>query len=205
MNGEVSGGDGDTNTGGDGAEEDGWSATSGSILTSRWDNGQDGFIRVNLTQVDPTLGACVYGFIDWEGDGYANGVTSTGVQHVTEDGVATITFPATTERDNFFDGTGSDRGAYIRIRVIEGTGNPMDCAAADSDGNLVLLPGNASGYACSGEVEDYFLNFTPTAVTMQEFSASQASTSRAIFMIALSALMAATVVALIGYRRSSEF
>ena len=205
LNGQVSGGDGDTNTGGDGSEEDGWGGTGADILTSRWDNGQDGFIRVNVSQVDPTLGACIYGFIDWEGDGYANGVTSTGVTHVTENGLATITFPATVERDDFFDGTGGDRGVYVRVRVIDGTGNPLDCAAQDDDGNLVLLPGNASGYACSGEVEDYFINYTPTSITMQEFNVTQASTNRAVFIIVLSALLAATAVALVGYRRSREF
>ena len=91
------------------------------------------------------------------------------------------------------------------MRVIDGTGNPLDCAAQDDDGNLVLLPGNASGYACSGEVEDYFINYTPTSITMQEFNVTQASTNRAVFIIVLSALLAATAVALVGYRRSREF
>ncbi len=207
LDGQVSGGDSDTNTGGDGSnEEDGWGISESTILTSRWDNGQDGFLRVNVSQVDPDLGACVYGFIDWEGNGFAQGVTSTGVQHVTADGEATIVFPATIERDSFFDGAGDNRGAYVRLRVIDGTGNPTDCAAvtASPDNDFVLLPGNASGYACSGEVEDYFLNFTPTAVTLQDFVAVQASTNQAILLIVLFTLLAATGVALVGYRRSRE-
>ncbi len=207
LDGQVSSGNSDTNTGGDGDDEDGWAISESTILTSRWDNGQDGFIRVNVSNVDPTLGACVYGFIDWEGDGFTTGVMSTGVQHVTADGEATIVFPATAERDAFFDGSGGNRGAYLRFRVIDGTGNPTDCAAvtASPDNDFVLLPGNASGYACSGEVEDYFLNFTPTAVTMQDFEAIQASTNQTILLIILVVLMAATAVAVVGYRRSREF
>ncbi|MEM7298818.1 MAG: SdrD B-like domain-containing protein, partial [Bacteroidota bacterium] len=125
INGEVAtNGRGETNTGGDGSnEEDGWNYRDpADILVSRWDNGQDGFIRVNVTQVDPTNGACVYGFIDWEGNGYGTGVDSVGVQYVTVDGEATITFPASAERDDFFDGQGNLRGVYIRFRVVEGTG-----------------------------------------------------------------------------------
>lgn len=192
-----------SNIGGDGSsEEDGWTYTDAStILTSRWDSGQDGFIRVNVSQVDPVLGACVYGFIDWEGNGFENGVDSVGVQYVSLDGTATITFPATTERDSFFDGVGDLRGVHIRFRVVEGDGVAANCETKDSDNNFTFLPGNANGYACSGEVEDYFINFTPLTVTMKEFEASQDNTNTQIFIIVLSSLLMATAVCLVGYRR----
>ena len=205
INGEVASDGPTTNTGGDGSsEEDGWAYTNeASLLISRWDNGQDGFIRVNVSQVDPVLGACVYGFIDWEGDGFEDGFNSTGVQFVTTDGEATIQFPATAERDAFFDGVGNNtRGVYVRFRVIEGTGVETDCSAKNTGSEqFVLLPGNATGYACSGEVEDYYINFTPLAVTMQDFNATQENTNTIIFSIVLTALLMATALSLIGYRR----
>ncbi|MEM8857351.1 MAG: SdrD B-like domain-containing protein [Chloroflexota bacterium] len=204
IDGEVAANGTATNEAGDGSnEEDGWDyMNEASILISRWDNGQDGFIRVNVTEVDSQLGACVYGFIDWEGDGFETGVTSTGVQFVQTDGEATITFPSTVERDDFFDGIGSLRGVYIRFRVIEGTGVGAECESklVGTD-DFALLPGNANGYACSGEVEDYFINFTPLAVTLQEFNATQNNTNTIIFGIALAALLMATALSLVGYRR----
>ena len=108
--------------------------------------------------------------------------------------------------DAFFDGSGGNRGVYIRFRVIDGTGNPDDCAARTTapENNYVLLPGGASGYACSGEVEDYFLNFTPTAVEMQNFEAVQSNTGQLVFIITLISLLAATAIAFIGYRRTRE-
>ncbi|MFK7805813.1 MAG: SdrD B-like domain-containing protein [Anaerolineae bacterium] len=209
INGEVAADGSTTNSAGDGSsEEDGWAYKDpSSLLISRWDNGQEGFIRVNVTQVDPVNGACVYGFIDWEGNGFKNGFVSVGVQHVTVDGDATLTFPASAERDAFFDGNGSSlRGAYVRFRVIEGTGVASDCSArtGTGDNNFVLLPGDSTGYACSGEVEDYYINFTPLAVTMQEFRASQNSADMTILLIVLSALSAATLIAIAGYRRQRQ-
>ena len=209
INGELATDGSTTNTAGDGSfEEDGWAyQDKGSILISQWRN-QNGFIRVNVTQVDQTNGACLYGFIDWGADGFKTGFEEVAVQYVTAAGEATLEFPASIGRDNFFDGTGTDRGAYIRFRVIEGTGNRDDCFIRDPDprspnaiDGFTLLKGDSTGYACSGEVEDYYITFTPTAVTMQEFNARQATANTATLLIAVTALLAATAVAFIGYRR----
>ncbi|MEM9774991.1 MAG: SdrD B-like domain-containing protein [Chloroflexota bacterium] len=205
INAEVAADGPTSNTGGDGsAEEDGWAYNNeASLLISRWDNGQDGFIRVNVTQVDPVLGACVYGFIDWEGNGFESGFDSVGVQYVSTDGEATINFPATLERDEFFNGIGSvPRGVHVRFRVVEGDGVAANCEAKDqATDSFAFLPGNANGYACSGEVEDYYVNFTPLAVTMQDFEATQDNTNSIIFIIVLSSLLMATAFSLLGYRR----
>ena len=130
-------------------------------VDSDWSNG--GAIEVAVSNVG-SAGACVYGWVDWDNDGFGAGSDSTSQMHVTSDGVFTMNFT------NNIPAKGSFPAAvYLRLRVVSGA-----CGA--------LAP---TGGANDGEVEDFRLEFRPTAITLHSSDTVSAVTPAAWLGLAL--------------------
>jgi len=99
--------------------------------------------------------ACVYGWVDWAGDGFGGGDDSTAQGFVTSSGNLELTFA-----DNLPDPGSYPSAAFLRLRVLSGTDA---CPAL-----------GASGLAADGEVEDHLLSFGPNAVSLAGFAAAPA-------------------------------
>ena len=136
--------DGDDNAGSN--DEDGLSGFVG--VDTDWSDG--GAIEVDVSNVGND-GACVYAWVDWEDDGFGVGDDSTSQVEVSSAGTVTVNFNNDLpSKGNFPD------SAYLRLRVVSGA-----CSSLA-----------ATGGASDGEVEDFLLNFTPTAITLQAFDAA---------------------------------
>ncbi len=106
-------------------------------------------IDVKVSNV--TSNACVYAWVDWDNDGFGVGSDSSNQVEVTADGTTTIDFTNNLPTSGNFPAT-----TYLRLRVVPGA-----CSS--------LAP---TGGANGGEVEDYKLEFRPTAVTLSDFEAN---------------------------------
>ena len=127
-------------------DEDGLTGFVG--VDANWTNG--GSIEVDVSNVGSN-GACVYAWIDWDKDGYGVGSDSTSQVAASSSGTITMDFTNNLPASGSFPAT-----TYLRLRVVDGA-----CGT--------LAP---TGGANGGEVEDFVLEFRPTAVTLSDFSAN---------------------------------
>lgn len=168
--------DGDDKT--DYADEDGLVSVSPAPWTS------SGTVTVAVN-TGGAARACVYGWIDWAGDGFgANDSTAQG--SVTSNGNLALAFTNNLPASGAFPGS-----AVLRLRTQSGDPCPS------------LGP---TGLAPNGEVEDHKLTFTPNAVTLSGFAAETTADDRGAWLpivgviVALAGLFAA--VSLIARRPS---
>ena len=136
--------DGDDNA--DSNDEDGLSGFVG--VDDDWSDG--GAIEVDVSNVGNN-GACVYAWVDWEDNGFGVGNDSTSQVDVSSAGTVTVNFNNNLPSQGDFPDS-----VYLRLRVVSGA-----CSSLA-----------ATGGASDGEVEDFLLNFTPTAITLQAFAAA---------------------------------
>lgn len=143
-------------------DEDGVSVANGSGGGGQWQDGANGG-SINVTG---TNGACLNGWIDWNGDGDFGDTNEQVASDFALDGSiqnVQFTIPAGTYSNNSSD---PNVVLYSRFRVTEncGTSDYID----PSSGTAVAPTPN--GPATNGEVEDYRWEFTPTAVSMSNMS-----------------------------------
>ncbi|MCA9978536.1 MAG: hypothetical protein KC413_22400, partial [Anaerolineales bacterium] len=92
-------------------------------------------------------------------------------------------------------------GYYLRARLTQDPNNDGNCADAGSEysGGIV----SHSGGATSGEVEDYYVDFEPTAVSLQTIGTE--STAHNVFAIAgFALLLLGTAFAILRRQRFSD-
>ncbi|MEM7801476.1 MAG: GEVED domain-containing protein, partial [Chloroflexota bacterium] len=169
------------NNGGDGDDENGYLGvvSSGAGFES-WGNGNGGSLRVQVDNVDATLGACVYGWLDWDQDGFALGTNNgSAVSYTQADGEVRLTFPD----PGIFDGVAPNKEVYLRVRVVPGNGVEASCQNSIYDGTTPGLNPGPIGAAVGGEVEDYYLQFTPTSVTLRQINVVDPRTNLLIFAV----------------------
>lgn len=164
----------------DTSDEDGISRS----LSSPWTPGtaptNGGSIDVD---VHGCPGTCAFsGWIDWDGDGNFStaGDEIFNDQTVSNGDDQTFTFdiPATVDFTN-------DPPFYARFRICN-AGNTCDTVnAADVQ---------------DGEIEDYLWDFTPTAVSLQDFNAASGSNVTIIFLV-IGAAFLLTAVVIVRRRR----
>lgn len=116
-----------------------------------WSGPEGGKVTV-LVNKGAAPRACVYGWVDWAGDGFGVGDDSTAQGFVTSSGNLELTFA-----DNLPDPGSYPSAAFLRLRVLSGTDA---CPAL-----------GAGGLAADGEVEDHLLSFGPNAVSLAGFAA----------------------------------
>ncbi|MEM7115113.1 MAG: GEVED domain-containing protein [Chloroflexota bacterium] len=155
QSGVITGGNASCSTSDD---EDGIDNPS-SDIDHTWGIDNEGTVIVSVNGV-PGDGACVYGYIDWDADGFGtddgnanNGNLSTATTFTNTNGDVTLTFNSGLPTSGSYP---SDP-VYLRIRVVP---DPL------------CNPLAANGPATGGEIEDYRIFFTPTALNLQSITAS---------------------------------
>jgi hypothetical protein len=140
--------DGQPSTHTDGDDINGSSDEDGLTgMDAQWSDGA-GYMEVTVSGVSSN--ACLYGWMDWAGDGFGVGTDSVSTVDATN-GVNTLLFTSNVPPSGSFPGS-----VYLRLRLV-----PETCT-----GNSLTPTGGAAG----GEVEDHTLNFTPTALQIQDFA-----------------------------------
>ncbi|MCP4356770.1 MAG: ExeM/NucH family extracellular endonuclease [Chloroflexi bacterium] len=133
--------------GSDNSSDDGMSVGSGSGLAGQWQNGAAGG-SLNVT-ISGSGNGCLYAWIDWNDDGV---FTATGEEYIIQAqtaGTGNYTFDVPAGTFQTPPGTPAPDQYYaLRVRLY----------AACSSG--------PTGPGAGGEVEDYVIGFTPTAVTL---------------------------------------
>ena len=179
------------NNAGDGTDEDGFLGVvgNGDGTFESWGNGNGGSIRVQTSSVDPTLGACLYGWMDWDNNGFGVGSNDpVSIAFVQSDGESVMSF----SDPGVFDGQAPNKEVYLRLRVVPGDGDAASCTPSLYDPTAPGLNPGAVGAALGGEVEDYYLQFTPTAVTIRRIdTVDPKSTAMLIGFLGLLILSAA--------------
>ncbi len=146
--------------GADDASDDGVQRGPGSGPGGQWQPGPDGG-SLNIT-VTGSGNGCLYAWIDWNGDGaFAGSATPENLEYIirgatTGSGNYSFEVPA-----GAFDPPPGPptptRSYHLRVRLYAACGS------------------GPTGVAVEGEVEDYRLVFTPTAVTLQSFHTQTAA------------------------------
>lgn len=162
-------------------------------LVRDWDNGPNG----GAIELDITGDSCLNMWIDWTDDSNnpnsPDGNFADTADHAIEnlavsDGTGQV-FQFNVPANTFLaDGSsgGTNRTFHTRIRLTaEDSGG--GCSGAAAYGGTA----SPSAAASSGEVEDYLINFSPTAVTLQDFNISQTNQA-GILVISLLSLLAIT-------------
>lgn len=125
-----------------------------SYPDGQWGDGS-GSIQVNVTG-----SGCVYGWIDWDSNGFETG---DNIGSATVSG-GTATLNVTVPGGTF--PSGGNQTFNIRLRVVSG-----------SCGSL-----SPTGGATSGEVEDHAVTFSPTPIEFKQLSAAAAPISPLIWL-----------------------
>jgi hypothetical protein len=130
---------------------------------------EDGVVRTpsflwtptNGGSVDVTVGGgngCLSGWIDWGNDGSFTATGDLVIDNVAvSPGTQTFTFP--------FGSDHSGQSFFARFRLYPRDGN----------GTCSGVTASVTGEASGGEVEDYFWEFAPNAVTLTALAASSSS------------------------------
>ncbi|MCA9919863.1 MAG: choice-of-anchor A family protein, partial [Anaerolineales bacterium] len=173
-------------------DEDGVVVAAGSGAGGVWQDGANG----GSIDVVGTTGACLNGWIDWNGNGsfldaneqVASNVALTGASQNIQ-----FTVPAGT-----FTGIGPNINLHARYRVTQNCGtndyiNPSTGAA--------VAP-SPDGPANNGEVEDYLWSFTPTAVELQQVAGTTSNHPSTAVLFTLTSLL--LITALFVLRRASQ-
>lgn len=177
---------------GAGGDEDGV-----TIAGTPWQDGANG----GTINVIGTNGACLNGWIDWDGDGVFTGTNEQVASDFALDGstqTVQFTIPTGTFSNNLAD---PDVTLHSRFRITANCGtsdyiNPMTGTAVSPTPN---------GPATNGEVEDYVWSFEPTAVSFshQMATGSNQTHSGAMFAI-LALLLLVSVGVLRHYRHTGQ-
>ncbi|RME01300.1 MAG: hypothetical protein D6816_12500 [Bacteroidetes bacterium] len=168
------------------------------VAGSNWGDG-GGQLSVNAVFPSSDAVACLVGWIDWNGNGsFDVGGTTGGVselvanQFVFASNTVNITTPTAAAYGGTYPSTLNARFRIFQRNepLFTTLGLSLDgfgCPTGETEANISQL---LKGLADNGEVEDYQWGFSPTAVSLQNSTASSATP----FM----PVMVAVVVALIG-------
>lgn len=148
----------------DNASDDGVTVGPGTGLQGQWQPGENG-ASLNIEVVGGA--GCVYAWVDWNNDGFFDDSDDPGnleyaIRSVTASaGIANYQFdvPANQFLPPGTSNTDPNQSYNVRVRLYG------SCSSGPT------------GAAFNGEVEDYTFTFTPTAVTLQSFSANQHTTT----------------------------
>jgi len=165
-------------------DEDGVVRTPGVL----WQPGKPVSVTVTISGGD----GCLSGWIDWNNDGdfddtYGSGAT----EHIISKQPVSLE-PPNPQTFSFKMPTQSDipglaKTFYARFRLVP----------RDSNGQCSSVLDSVTGGALGGEVEDYFWEFGPTAITLTRLEATSISSAGASSR-ALSGAVAAALVLLAG-------
>jgi hypothetical protein len=141
-------------------DEDGVTKSAGSWTNGLVSAGEGGAVNVTIS----TASACLGAFFDFNSSGILSDVvlrdnTGAVISQPIASGSYTFYFdiPAGT-----FPGSGPDIAIYSRFRVTSPVGGICTGSTAFS----------STGLAADGEVEDYQMNFSPTAIDLIEFKST---------------------------------